>query len=142
MALIDRAEFPQRVELIFGSVSALRHHAVEHRRGMPFRKDEAIAIGPFGIRGIVPHHVEEQCNQDLHRGKRAARMPGLGVRNHLDDLAPHLLRDRLKFRNVAGFYHWLFLLYGSFYFSTSGTYIAKRRSSSCGSASGVVKRML
>ena len=57
MALIDGAELAQRVQLVDGRVAALGHDGVEHRSGVALGEDEAVAVGPLGIGGIVPHDV-------------------------------------------------------------------------------------
>src|SRR5579871_5304 len=156
MALINGSEFAQRVELVFRRVSAFGHCRVKHGAGVAFGQDEVIAIRPFRIRRVVPHHVEKESDQDLHGRERSAGMAGFGERNHLDDLAPHLLGDRLKFGYVAGSFHLHLLSYKvgqawacqakwvkppACHVRKPWTGMAKRRLISCTNASGVVKRM-
>ncbi len=105
VALIDRSQFPQRIELVLGCVTTFRQHAVQYRRGVAFGENKPVAIGPFGVLWIVVHHVEKQRDYNFRGRQRSARVTRLGMRNHLDDIAPHLLGDRLKFCNVAGFFH-------------------------------------
>ena len=76
VALVNRAQLAQRIQLILGGVARLGHDAVEHRRGMTFGEDEAVAIRPFRIGRIVTHHVEVKRHQDFDRGKRTAGMAG------------------------------------------------------------------
>ena len=103
MALINRAQLAQRVELILGAIAALRHHRVQDRAAVAFRKNEAVAILPFGIGGIVPHHVEKQRDDDFGRRKRSAGMAGLRFGDHLDHFAPHLLGDGREFGRIVVF---------------------------------------
>ena len=99
MALVDRAELAQGVELVDGrlGVARLRHGGVEHRRGVSLGEDEAVAVRLGGILRVDPHPVEEQLDHDLDGRERSARMAGFGGAGHLDDLAADTLRNILKF---------------------------------------------
>ena len=97
MALINRAELAQRVELILGAVAAFRHHGVEDRAAVAFGENEAVAIRPLGVRRIVPQHVEEQRHDDFGRRKRSAGMAGFRFGDHLDHFAPHAFGNGREF---------------------------------------------
>ena len=91
--------------LIYGRVAALGHHGIEHGSGVAFGEDEAVALRPLGVGGVVPHDVEEERDQDLDRGKRSAGMAGFGGPDHFDDVTASLLGDRLQFCCVRGLLH-------------------------------------
>ncbi len=90
-----------------GRVAALRHHGVKNRAAVAFRKNEAVAILPFRIGGIVLHHVHEKSDDDFGCGERSAGMAGLGFGDHFDHFAPHLLGDGREFGRITGLLHHL-----------------------------------
>ena len=102
MALVNRTELAQRVELVLGTIAAFRHHRVQDRAAVPFGKNEAVAIRPLGVGGIVPHHVEEQRDDDFGAESDPPGMAGFRLGDHLDHLAPHLLGNGRKLGRVAG----------------------------------------
>ena len=72
---------------------------------MPLGEDEPVTIRPFRIGRVVPQDVEEECDQNFDGGQRAARVSGLGRRDHLDDLAAGVLRDPLELTYIRGLLH-------------------------------------
>ena len=62
---------------------------VEQHRGVPAGEDQTIAVGPFGIGGVVAHHPREQ-----HVGRRGQRhggalVPGPRLVGHVHGQAAH-----------------------------------------------------
>ena len=53
---------------------------------MPLGEDKAVAIDPFGTLGVMPQVMKVKESQNIGAGKRAARMPGTGDAEHLDDV--------------------------------------------------------
>src|SRR5579871_95673 len=96
MTLIDRPELSQRHQLIFGTVSALRHHGVEDRAAVAFGENKAVSFGPFRVSRVMPHDIEEQRHYDVCGGKRPSWMTRSSLGNHFDCLAPHLLCKRCE----------------------------------------------
>ena len=76
---------------------------------MAFGQNEMVAVLPFGVRGIVPHHVHEQRDHDFDRRKRSAGMAGFRIRDHFDDFAAHAFAEGGEFGDIARSLH-VFLL--------------------------------
>src|SRR5581483_3577875 len=88
MSLIDGSELAQGFELILGSVARLGEHRVEDRARVTLRQDKAVALGPLGVGGVVPHDAaEEQRHQDFDGGERSPRVAGFGGSGHFDNVA-------------------------------------------------------
>jgi hypothetical protein len=105
MALVDRAQLAQSVQLIRRRVPTLRQHRVEHRRGVALGKQEAVAFRPIRFRRVVAHRVEEKRHQDLDGRQRAPGMSRLGGGDHLDDLPARRAADSGQLLNILGFCH-------------------------------------
>ena len=90
MALVNRAELAQGVQLVERGIgiAGLRHHGVEHRRGVSLGKNEAVAIRQGGILRIDVHVVEIQLHQNLHRRERPPGWPDSGGADHHHDFPP------------------------------------------------------
>src|SRR5262245_9033618 len=95
-----RAEFPERDELGFGKVARPRHGRVEGGDGVSLRQDEPVAIGPFGVRGIVPHAPEEEGPHQVDDRQRPTRMTRAGMGQHANDLHATIPGDGLEPRDV------------------------------------------
>src|SRR6266540_2388400 len=69
---------PELFDLVEGQVVAGEvQHAVEQHASVPARQDEPVAVGPVGVRRVVPQmalpqHVRER--RQRHRGARMARL--------------------------------------------------------------------
>ena len=105
VALVDRAELPQILQLVHGRIAGLRHHGIENGAAVSLGKNEAVAIRPVGFAGSCFMHVEVKRYQDLDRRKRSARVAGLGRRNHFDDLPPGCASNRLQLFDVLRLLH-------------------------------------
>ena len=94
-------ELPEVVErdVVAGEVQ----ERVEHRRGVPRRQDETVAVGPGGIAGVV---LEEAVPEDVgHRrgAHRRAGMARLGPLDLIDGEEAHRVDAQLiEFRVMHG----------------------------------------
>src|SRR5690349_23817512 len=96
MPLIDRAQLPQGVQLIFRGETRFRHHGIEHRAGMALGKDESVTIRPLWVLRVDSHEIEVKLDEDLDRRKRAAWVAGARRADHFDNVAPDLFGDALE----------------------------------------------
>ena len=70
------------LDVVHGKVVAgEEQHAVDQHARVSGRQDEPIAIGPFGVGGIVP---EMACPQDVRHRRRAQRHPRMARVRFLD----------------------------------------------------------
>ena len=77
MAGGDRAELAKALDLLdrHALVADEMEQRIDQHRAVPGREDEAVAVGPLRIRGVVLQHlpveqVRERCER--HRGARVA----------------------------------------------------------------------
>src|SRR4029078_6832256 len=89
----------------------MRHHGEKNRAAMPFRQNEAVAIRPLGIAGIVTQHIEKQRDDNFSRRKGPPRLARASLGDHLDHRASHAFGDGSQLSGVADFLHGLYSMY-------------------------------
>ena len=81
------AQLAQRHDLVVREVAGLRERRVEDRRGVPLGEDEAVAVGPVGVLGVVPQKATEiEGRHDLDGRQRTAGMTRARLGRHLQDV--------------------------------------------------------
>ena len=103
-AHLDAGKFEARVhaERRLESVEPVEHRCIDEagvredgaERGVrvALRQDEAIAVGPAGLRGPHAHPVEVQRCEDVRRGRRSAGVSAAARAQCAPDAAPHVPR--------------------------------------------------
>lgn len=81
------AQLAEGQQFIGGEVAGLGQHSVHRRRGVPLAHDEAVAVRPGGVVGVVPEDAEVEGGEDVSAGEGAARVAGAHLGGHADDVA-------------------------------------------------------
>ncbi len=80
-----RSPLAELLELLHGKVvTGEVQRAVEQRGGVAVRQDEAVAVDPLGVRGIVLHQLVVQQIGDGGAAEGRAGVAGLGFFNSID----------------------------------------------------------
>jgi 2-hydroxychromene-2-carboxylate isomerase len=85
MALQVAVNFPQRVPFFPGDIACLHQDGVKRRRAVALGHHKAVAGRPLVLGGMMTKPGKPQMDQYIQTGKRTARMPGLGLENHLQN---------------------------------------------------------
>lgn len=85
MTLETCAEFAQSLQLVYREISGVRHSGIKYRTNMTIGKDEAIAIFPGRILGIMLERMEIEIGEDIGHIERAGSVTRLGLDQRLDD---------------------------------------------------------
>ena len=73
------------LDIVHGKVVAgEEQHAVDQHAGVSGRQDEPIAIGPFGVGGIVPEMARPQDVRYRRRAQRHSRMARVRFLDRVD----------------------------------------------------------
>jgi hypothetical protein len=84
MALQVRADLAQPHQVVGGEVAVLGERRIQDRRGVALGEDEAVALGPARVPGIVAEDPVVEGGDDVGRRERAVQVPCLRDRNHAD----------------------------------------------------------
>ena len=103
MSLEGRIELAQGDDIFDGKISGEGQAEIKRRRFVPGRPDDAVALFPFGIVGIVIGDLEVEGSDDLHHGERAAGVAGAGGAKSHQVVAAHQAGGLFEFfqRKIA-----------------------------------------
>ena len=87
------AQLAERRQLLHRQVAALGQDSVEGGGGVPLAQDEAIAVRPGGVGGVVAEDAPVERRQDVRTRERAARVARPGGRRHGDYVASNALGE-------------------------------------------------
>ena len=83
------AQLAQSHDLVVREVAGLGERRIEDRRRVPLGEDEAVAVGPVGVLGVVPQDSAEiEGRHDLGGRQRAAGMARARLGRHLQNVCP------------------------------------------------------
>ena len=99
VALEHGAFLPQSVQLRLREEAHRGQTGVLDGAHMAFGKNHPVTIRPAGILGIQVHVLEIAGSDKVCRRKGAARMTGLGLIDHINDLHAHLYGGVFQFLN-------------------------------------------
>src|SRR3989338_3852722 len=85
MSLEAGAELPERVAIIYGEVSSVRHCGVSDRGDVAVTKDEVVAVGPVGVLGGVREYMEIEGGEDVRHAKGSCGVPTPCGHEHGED---------------------------------------------------------
>ena len=88
MALKQRTQMTQALELLRGKIAALRKGGVQAGAAVALGEDKAVPVGIMGIAGIDIHFLEIEVGIEIRGGKRAAGMSGFRVESPFNDAHP------------------------------------------------------
>ncbi len=101
MSLIGGIQFPKQRDIFFRTESGEGQAEIEAGRLVASGPDDAVAIGPVGILGIVIGHAKVERGGDVHDGERAAGMAGPGGAQCGQVIAAHQVGLLFQFVNVV-----------------------------------------
>jgi hypothetical protein len=108
VSLIGRVELAEERDVFFRAEAGEGQAKIETRRLVAGGPDDAIAVGPIGILGIVIGHAQVERGGDVHDGERATSVPGSCGAKGNQVVAAHqvglLLQfvNRVRTQNFAG----------------------------------------
>ena len=97
MSLERRVEFAQGDDVFDGKISGEGQAQIERRRFVSGRPDDAVALLPLGIIGIMISDLQVQSGNDFHHGQRASGVAGAGGAKRHQVVTAHQAGGLLKF---------------------------------------------
>ena len=89
MSLERRVELAQRDDIFDGEVAGEGQAEIKRRRLVSARPDDAVAVRPLGILGIVVGDLEVERRDNVHHGERSAGVAGAGGAQRDQVIAAH-----------------------------------------------------
>ena len=105
MALERRIQLAQCDHVFDGEISGEGQPEIKRGRLVSGGPDDAVAIGPLGIVGIVVGDLEVQRRNDVHHGERAAGVAGAGRAQRDQVVAAHQAGGMFQFFEVEIAHH-------------------------------------
>ena len=105
MALERGALLAEGVQHFHGEEAAHGEGGVLRRADVALAHDEAVAVGPPGLGGVDVHLAEVAGGYEFRDGEAAARVAGLGLVNHVNDVLLEVDAGVLELRYAELFIH-------------------------------------
>ena len=102
MSLIRRIELAQESDVFLWTKAGEGKAQIKAGRLVARRPDDAVAVGPVGILGIVIGNAKVERGGDVHDGERSAGVSGRGRAQDGEVVAPHQGGLLFQFVNAIG----------------------------------------